>query len=85
SRGTIDRALADVCQLFFEIPGVERIRFGVNNAPDYRHAMLAIELTDETALHRFGRRPEHARAIRLINRLAESSSVGSFLIRSEQM
>ncbi|HUY75955.1 MAG TPA: Dabb family protein [Ktedonobacterales bacterium] len=84
SREIIDRTLAEARSLLFEIPGVERIRSGVNNAPAYRHAMLVVELTDEGALHRFGRHPQHARAVRLINRLAESSCVGSFLIRSEQ-
>ncbi len=85
SRATIDRSLTDVRALLFEIPGVQRIRYGVNNTPDYRHAMLVIELADEAALHRFGRHPQHARAVRMLNRMAESSSVGSFLIRSEQM
>lgn len=83
SREVIDRTLRESYDLLRELPGVERVRYGVNNAPAYRHAMLVVELTDEQALHRFGRHPQHARAVRLINRLAESSSVGSFLVRPE--
>jgi hypothetical protein len=84
NREVIDRTLRESYDLLRELPGVERVRYGVNNAASYRHAMLVIDLTDEQALHRFGRHPQHARAVRLINRLAESSSVGSFLVRSER-
>jgi hypothetical protein len=84
NREVIDRTLRESYELLIELPGVERVRYGVNNAAAYRHAMLVIDLTDEQALHRFGRQPQHARAVRLINRLAESSSVGSFLVRSER-
>jgi hypothetical protein len=83
SREAIDGALLEANELLCELPGVERVRYGVNNAATYRHAMLVVDLTDEQALHRFGRHPQHARAVRIINRLAESSSVGSFLVRSE--
>ena len=83
SRETIEGSLREAYELLIDLPGVERVRFGVNNAAAYRHAMLVVDLTDEQALHRFGRHPQHARAVRIINRLAESSSVGSFLVRSE--
>jgi hypothetical protein len=83
SRETIDNSLREAYELLYDLPGVERVRYGVNNAAAYRHAMLVVDLTDEQALHRFGRHPQHARAVRIINHLAESSSVGSFLVRSE--
>lgn len=83
NRDVIDRTLREAYELLRELPGVERVRYGVNNAAAYRHAMVVIDLTDEQALHRFGRHPQHARAVRLINRLAESQSVGSFTVRSE--
>lgn len=84
NREVIDRTLRETYDLLCELPGVERVRYGVNNTPAYRHAMLVIDLTDEQALHRFGRHPQHARAVRLITRLAESQSVDSFLVRSER-
>ena len=83
NREVIDRTLREVYDLLVSIPGVEAIRFGVNNAPAYRHAMLAIDVTDELSLHRFARHPQRARAIRLVNRLAESSADGSYLLSSE--
>ncbi len=83
SRETIEDALQETFTLLRDLPGVERVRYGVNNAAAYRHAMLVVDLTDEQALHRFGRHPQHARAVRILNRLAESSSVGSFMVRSE--
>lgn len=83
SRESVDNSLREAYELLYDLPGVERVRYGVNNAAAYRHAMLVVDLTDEQSLHRFGRHPQHARAVRIINRLAESSSVGSFLVRSE--
>jgi hypothetical protein len=83
NRDAIESVLREAYELLADLPGVERVRYGVNNAAAYRHAMLVVELTDEQALHRFGRHPQHARAVRIINRLAESSSVGSFSVRSE--
>ncbi len=84
SREVIERTLREVIDLFRGIPGVERVRYGVSQAPNYRHAMLVIDLANELALHRFGRHPQHARAVRLIGRLAESSAVGSYLVNSER-
>ncbi len=80
----IERPLREVIGLFQEIPGVERVRYGVSKAPSYRHAMLVVDLVSELALHRFGRHPQHARAVRLIGRLAESSAVGSYIVSSER-
>jgi hypothetical protein len=84
NREIIERTLREVVELFQGIPGVERVRYGVSNAASYRHALLAIDLTNELALHRFGRHPQHARAVRLIGRLAESSAVGSYLVTSDR-
>lgn len=83
NREIIENTLRDITRLIRDIPGVEQVRYGINNAPAYRHALLAVDLTDELALHRFGRHPQHARAVRLIGRMAESSAVGSYLIGSE--
>jgi Stress responsive A/B Barrel Domain len=83
SRETIDRTLHDVWQLLADIPGVARVRHGVNNAPAYRHALIAIELPDEEALQRFSKHPLHTRAIRFLNRMAESTAVGSYVVSSE--
>ncbi len=83
SREQIESALRDVRGLVAEIPGVERVRYGVNNAPAYRHALVAIELTDENALHRFTRNQQTARALRIVNRLAESTAVGSYAVEPE--
>jgi hypothetical protein len=83
-REIIESTMQEVRHLFDGIAGVERVRFGINNAPAYRHAMIAVDLTDEPALHRFSLHPRHARAARLIARLAESSAVGSYLITSER-
>jgi Stress responsive A/B Barrel Domain len=84
SREQIELALRDIRELLTGIPGVERIRYGANDAPAYRHAMIAIELADEIALHRFSRHPQSARALRLVNRLAESTAVGSYAVESER-
>jgi hypothetical protein len=84
NREIIERTLREVVELFEEVPGVERVRYGVSNAASYRHAMLAIDLANELALHRFTRHPQHARAVRLIGRLAESSAVGSYLVTSDR-
>lgn len=84
SRENIDRTLREVRDLLIEIPGVEQVRFGVNNAPAYRHALIAVELPDEEALHRFGRHPLHARSVRFLNRMADSTAVGSYVVPSQR-
>jgi hypothetical protein len=84
TREVIDRTLGEVRELLISITGVERVVYGVNNAPAYRHVMLVVELTDEAALQRFARHPQHTRAVQRVNRLAESSAVGSYLIGSER-
>lgn len=84
NREIIDRTMHEVRGLLQDIPGVQRVRSGVNNTPAYRHALLVVELTDELALHRFTRHPQHQRAVRLIGRLAESSAVGSFHLGAEE-
>ena len=84
SREQIESALHDIRELLGTIPGVERVRFGTNNAPAYRHALIAVDLADEIALHRFSRHPQSARALRLVNHLAESTAVGSYAVGSER-
>jgi hypothetical protein len=84
SREVIESTLRDIRRLVVGIPGVERVRHGINNAPDYRHALIAIDLADEIALHRFSRHPQSARALRMVNRLAESTAVGSSVESSER-
>lgn len=84
NREVIDRTLRDVHDLLVEIPGVERVRYGVNNTSAYRHALIAVELPDEDTLHRFGRHPLHARAVRFLNRLADSTAVGSYVVPSQR-
>lgn len=83
SREIIDRTLRDVHDLLREIPGVERVRYGVNNAPAYRHALVVVDLTDEDALRRMARHPQHGRAVRACGRLAESTAVGSYAVGFE--
>lgn len=83
SREVVDRTLGEVRELLLSIAGVERVLYGVNNAPAYRHAMLVVEVTDEMALHRFARHPQHTRAVQRVSRMAESSAVGSYLVGSE--
>jgi hypothetical protein len=78
-RESIDNTLREVYDLLREIPGVKQVRYGTNNARDYRHALIAVDLTDEDALNAMGRHPQHTRAVRLVNRLAESTAVGSYL------
>jgi len=85
SREVIDRTLHDVAVLFQEASGVERIRFGVNNAPAYRHAMLVIDFTSEEAQHRLRRNPNFARAVRMIHQIAESTVIGSYPVGSERL
>lgn len=82
-RERIDETLAQVRQLIREITGVERVRTGANNAPEYRHAMVVVDLQHETALRRMQRHPLHTRAVRLMSRLAESTAVGSYLVASD--
>ncbi len=84
SREIIDRTLRDIHTLLVDIPGVERVRYGVNNAPAYRHALIVVDLTDEDAMHRFSRHPRQARAVRLVSRMAESTAVGSYPVPSER-
>jgi hypothetical protein len=82
-REALERALRDVYGLLRTIPGVAQVRYGINNAPAYRHAMLSIDLSDEDALVRFGRHPQHTRAVQMLSRLAESTAVGSYPVGSE--
>jgi hypothetical protein len=83
TREVIDRTLGEVRELLMSISGVERVLYGVNNAPAYRHAMLVVEVSDEMVLHRFTRHPQHRRAVQQVSRMAESSAVGSYLVGSE--
>lgn len=85
TREVIERTLRDVHDLLVEIPGVERVRYGANKAPAYRHALVVVDLVDEEALHRLGRHPQHARAVRLLSRMAESTAVGSYVAGSERL
>jgi hypothetical protein len=78
-RETIDNMLREVYGLLKDIPGVKQVRYGTNNAQDYRHALIAVDLDDEDALNAMGRHPQHTRAVRLVNRMAESTAVGSYL------
>ena len=84
TREVIERSLRDVHNLLVEISGVERVRYGVNKAPAYRHALVVVDIVDEEALHRLNRHPQHARAVRLLNRIAESTAVGSYVVGSER-
>jgi Stress responsive A/B Barrel Domain len=79
----IERTLRQACDCIAEIPGVQCVRMGVNKTAAYRHAMVAVDLEDETALRRFQRHALHMRAVRLISRMAESTAVGSYLVSSE--
>jgi Stress responsive A/B Barrel Domain len=78
-REIIDEMLAEVYHLLKDIPGVEQVRYGANNARAYRHALIVVDLTDEDALSAMGQHPQHMRAVRLVNRLAESTAIGSYL------
>lgn len=84
TRETIERTLRDAHDRIIEIPGVERVRYGVNKAPAYRHALVVIDLASEEALHRLVRHPLHARAVRLLNHMAESTAVGSYFADSKR-
>ena len=84
TREVIERTLRDVHDLLVEIPGVERVRYGANNAPAYRHALVVVDLTDEEALHRLSHYPQHARAVRMLARMAESTAVGSYVAGTER-
>jgi hypothetical protein len=83
-RETIEHTLRQVRGLLREIQGVDAVRTGTNAIPTYRHAMIVVDLKDDVALHRFQRHPLHARAIRMVTRLAESTAVGSYHVASEQ-
>ena len=83
-RDTIDRMLHEVYDLLVSIPSVDRVRFGVNNAPAYRHALIVVDVPDEDALNRFARHPMHARAVQMVHRLADSTATGSYLVGSER-
>jgi len=84
SREIIERTLREVGVLLLGIPGVEGVRSGTNNAPSYRHALLVVDLADETALNRMVRHQRHARAVQLVHRLAESTAVGSYAVGSSE-
>lgn len=84
NRETIEHNVRDVVDLLTSIPGVETVRYGISNSPAYRHVMIVVELANELALHRFGRHPQHTRAVRIIARLADSYAVGSYLVGSER-
>jgi hypothetical protein len=84
-RERVLQAMREVSDLLTEIRGVERVRFGVNRAEAYRHAMVVVDLVDEAALHRFQRHPLHVRAVHIVARFAEASAVGSYLVGSEHM
>jgi hypothetical protein len=77
-REIVDQMLGEVYRLLKDIPGVEQVRYGTNNAPAYRHALIVVDLKDEDALNDMGRHPHHSKAVRLVNRLAESTAVGSY-------
>jgi Stress responsive A/B Barrel Domain len=83
SREEIDRTLGEVRDLLMKISGVERVRYGINNAPANRHAMLVVEVVNEVALHRFMRNQQHAHAVQQVGRMAESSAIGSYEVESE--
>jgi hypothetical protein len=83
-REIIDEMLGEVYRLLKDIPGVEQVRYGANNTSAYRHALIVVDLTDEEALSGMGRHPHHTKAVRLVNRLAESTAVGSYLATERQ-
>ena len=85
SREIVDRTLGEVAALLLKAPGVERVRFGINNAPAYRHAMLVADLTSEEALQRLRRYPTFARAVHMIHQVAESTVIGSYSVGSERL
>jgi hypothetical protein len=84
NREVIDRTLTDVKELLAGIPGVTETRFGVNNAPAYRHALLVVYVENERALQRFSRHPLHARAVRLLSRLTEAYAIASMPVGVQQ-
>jgi hypothetical protein len=84
SHERIQQVMSEVAGLLYEVRGVERVRFGVNRAEAYRHAMLVVDITDEAALHRFQRHPMHVRAVHLLSRLAEATTVGSYIASPER-
>jgi hypothetical protein len=77
NREVIDRTLADIKDLLTSIPGVTQVRYGVNNAPAYRHALLVVLVENERALQRFSRHPLHTRAIRILSKLTQSYAIAS--------
>jgi hypothetical protein len=84
ARERIQQVLSEVAGLLYEIRGVEHVRFGVNKAEAYRHAMLVVEITDEAALHRFQRHPMHVRSVHLLSRMADATTVGSYITSPER-
>jgi hypothetical protein len=84
TRERVQQVLTEVSGLLYEIRGVERVRFGVNQAEAYRHAMLVVDIADEAALHRFQRHPMHVRSVHLLSRLAEATTVGSYMTSPER-
>ena len=77
NREVIDRTLFDIKNLLISIPGVTQVRYGVNNAPAYRHALLVVMVENERALQRFSRHPLHTRAIRILSKLTQSYAIAS--------
>jgi hypothetical protein len=77
NREVIDRTLSDIKGLLTSIPGVTQVRYGVNNAPAYRHALLVVIVENERALQRFSRHPLHTRAIRILSKLTQSYAIAS--------
>ncbi len=80
NREVIDRTLSDIKGLLTSIPGVTQVRYGVNNAPAYRHALLVVIVENERALQRFSRHPLHTRAIRILSKLTQSYAIASLPI-----
>src|SRR5580765_2946030 len=54
-----ERVIMEVVTLLKDIPGVVSVRYGTNQAPEYRHLMLEVLLPSESTLQRFGRHPLH--------------------------
>ena len=80
----VEQTTLDAARLLGEIPGVERVRYGCSKSPANRHMMFVVDLIDEAALQRMPRHPSHARAVRIVGRLADLTAIGSYLVGSEQ-
>src|SRR6185437_14533633 len=81
---TVEQTALDAARLLGEVPGVERVRYGYSKSPANRHMMFVVDLIDEAALQRMPRHASHARAVRIVGRLADLTAVGSYLVGSEQ-